>query len=112
MNSQELVKQAASLQKRIKAYGKGPAFDGDPEEGAKAQVCEFLKLYAGPKSAFLKRAETVVGTGSAPIKTLSAILDAFIEFVEAGLAQGLSPERQAKIDVVSDFLGQAQALLE
>ena len=39
-------------------------------------------------------------------------LNAFIEYVEAGLHEGISPERRGQLDIVSDFLEQANTLLE
>lgn len=111
MDTTELVAQAKALQTRLGQYAHD-RFDGDLGEGAKAQVCEFLRLYAGPKSAFFKRAEEATGSSPYLVGTLNAILSSFIEYVGAGLARGLSPQRQAQIDVVSDFLGQANALLE
>jgi hypothetical protein len=111
MNAQDLIAQAEALRRRIKAYARDGA-EGDPGEAAKAQVCEFLRLYAGPKSAFFKRAEDANGYAPYLVGTLDAILGSFVEYLSAGLAQGLSPQRQAQIDVVSDFLGQANNLLE
>ena len=46
------------------------------------------------------------------VATLVSIVQSFIEYVQAGLATGVSPERQAQLDVVSDLLGQANSLLE
>lgn len=42
---------------------------------------------------------------------IAATLEAFVDYVSAGLQQGLSPERKAQLDVVSDFLQQAHDLL-
>lgn len=115
MDAKQIIDQAARLRERLKGYveaRQGGNKIGSPEEAAKAQVCEFLRQYAGPKSAFLKQAEAASGYTAFMIATLTAILNSFIEYVEAGLATGLSPERQAQIDVVSDFLSQAQAMLE
>ena len=85
--------------------------DKHAPDGVKAQVCEFLRLYAGPKSAFYKAASEAEGWGEAQGATLAAVLDNFIAFVRAGLHAEISPERRAQLDIVSDFLGQAQALL-
>ena len=46
------------------------------------------------------------------VATLVSLVDSFIEYLQAGLATGISPERQAQLDVVSDLLGQANSLLE
>ena len=115
MDTKQIVEQATKLRERIGGYGEARRDGskvGSPEDAAKAQVCEFLRQYAGPKSAFLKQAEAASGYTAFMLATLTAILSSFIEYVQAGLATGLSPERQAQIDVVSDILGQAQAMLE
>lgn len=46
------------------------------------------------------------------IGQLTAVLDSFIEYLGAGLATGISPQRKAQIDVVSDFLDQSLKILE
>jgi hypothetical protein len=111
MTTDELIQQAEALKKRIQPYGiheqgisKG--------EGAKAQVCEFLRVYAGPKSAFTKEAEAAAGNDKYQVAMLTHILNSYVEFLRAGLASGVTPEVRAQIDVVSDILAQAQALLE
>ena len=111
MDTQEIIRQAQRLQQRIQPYG-NDQLAGEPGDGAKAQVCEFLRAYAGPKSAFLKQAEGASGFSSHMVPPLSSIIQSFIEYLEAGLASGVSPERRAQLDVVSDFLVQANALLE
>jgi len=109
MESGVLIGHARALLGRIDAYGRSQ----ESADAAKAQVSEFLRQYGGPKSAFTAQAERV---GSWPpefaFASLKAIVESFIEYVEAGLAQGLSPERQAKLDVVSDILEQAHFMLE
>jgi len=112
MDTKQLLIQAVALKDRIQGYVQFGDQPGAPQQAAKAQVCEFLHQYAGPKSAFLKQAEEADGYDRYMIATLTAILASFIEFLSAGLSSGLSPERQAQIDVVSDILGQAQAMLE
>jgi len=111
MDTNQLIQHALELSKRIQAYVRAGEH-GQPEEAAKAQVCEFLRQYAGPRSAFLKQAEAARGYDKFMIATLTAILNSFIEYLRAGLSSGLSPEHQARIDVVSDVLAQAQAMLE
>lgn len=111
MNTNELIQQAKALRRRIQAYARDGT-EGSPGDAAQAQVCEFLRQYAGAKSAFVKQAELAQGYDSYRVNTLTAILDSFVEYLEAGLATGLSPERRAQLDVVSDILGQAQLMLE
>ena len=111
MEVAELIKQAKALIERVEPYASGRA-PGSPGDAAKAQVCEFLRVYAGPRSAFLRQAEEAVGVSHHVVPTLQAIVQSFAEFLRAGLATGFSPERQAQMDVVSDILGQARSLLD
>ncbi len=111
MDSQKVIAQTKALRSRIQTYGR-TASEGQPSQGAQAQVCEFLRNYAGQKTAFTNQAEAAGGSEAYLVATLSAILDSFVEYLEAGLATGLSPERQAQLDVVSDVLGQAQLMLD
>ena len=104
MDTQEITRQAEAMRTRIRQDDNG--------EGAKAQVCEFLRIYAGPKSAFLKQAESANGISGYVVTTLVSILGAFTEYLQAGLSAGESPERRAQLDVVSDLLEQANSLLE
>ena len=80
--------------------------------GVKAEVIEFLKNYSGPNSSFFEQARNVTGSDYHQLLDLEAILKSFIDYVESGLQAGISPERRAQIDVVSDFLDQANRLLE
>ena len=111
MDTEKIIREAKSLQARIYEYAERK-WAGDHGRAAQAQVCEFLRNYAGPKSAFLEQAEAVRGFPESLVPTLISILLSFIEYLEAGLATGVSPERQAQLDVVSDLLGQAGSLLE
>jgi hypothetical protein len=111
MDTHQIVEHARQLKQRIQQYARRQE-EGDPGEAARAQVCEFLAHYAGPQSAFTKQAEATTGFAGHRVSTLSSILESFAEYLESGLSTGLSPERRAQIDVVSDFLGQAQAMLD
>ncbi|RJX28606.1 MAG: hypothetical protein C4531_11505 [Desulfurivibrio sp.] len=81
--------------------------------GTLAEALEFLRIYAGEKSSFYKSLSTIdqKGRGKYVMKYVATDLEAFIRFVQNGLHQGISIERQAQIDVVSDFLEQANNLL-
>jgi len=111
MDTKELMRQAEDLRARIRRYARQD-HAGAYGEAAKAQVCEFLRAYAGPKSAFLKQAEAAQGFSGYLVTTLDSILTSFVEYLQAGLATGISPERKAQLDVVSDILVQANSLLE
>ncbi|MEQ1845152.1 MAG: hypothetical protein ABL983_06185 [Nitrospira sp.] len=107
MESLELTTQA----KRIMAVLQKA--DENSYKGAHAQACEFLRVYAGPKSSFLENMRSVEGyvpRRGCPIG--ANIMQSYIDYVEAGLAQEITPERKAQLDIVSDFLEQANALLE
>lgn len=78
--------------------------------GVQAQVLEFLSTFAGERSAFYKAANHPIGINSGSI--LVSTLENFRSYIEAGLADVRSPERQAQLDVVNDLLEQAQSLLE
>ena len=104
MKPEDLVIQA----KRI---AKGTA----PSTGASilAEAREFLRVYAGEKSAFYKQLLEVSQhtTDHSIRESVNGIIGAFIRYVESGLLEGVSIQRRAEIDVVSDFLSQADRLL-
>lgn len=73
---------------------------------------EFIRIYAGEKSAFYKNISKIQGGTPAFFENhAKSFLESFINFIERGLLEGVSIERKAQIDVVSDFLEQAQDLL-
>ena len=111
MDTQDITRQTEALRTRIRQYDRRDS-DGDHGRAARAQVCEFLRIYAGPKSAFLKEAEESSALLDDSVITLDSILGSFTEYLQAGLSAGKSPERLAQLDVVSDLLGQANSLLE
>ena len=80
-----------------------------------SEAKEFLRVYAGPRSAFYTDLAGIPGmnayTNTVHQCALGA-LEGFIAQVENDLLQAMSLERRAQIDVVSDFLQQAQQLLE
>jgi hypothetical protein len=106
MNNEELIGQIDRLIERSTSTR--------AIEGVYAEVCEFLRRYAGPKSEFfliLKGMGLQSWSYEAQASSLQSFLTAFRAFVEAGLHSDVSPERRAQLDVVSDFLEQAQQLL-
>ena len=50
MNAQEVISHARALESRLDRYAQVGG-EGDTGQGAKAQVCEFLRTFAGPKIA-------------------------------------------------------------
>ena len=106
MDVTKLIEQIDRIVKKVKP--------GDIE-GVHAEACEFLRVYASPKSEFfalLKDTSPRKFTRDYVAKIIPDVLGSFREYVEAGLHAEISPERQAQIDVVSDFLGQAHQFLE
>lgn len=82
--------------------------------GIHARVSDFLISFAGKNSPFLSQIESrsLPSDRSKAGQYLAEILKAYIAHLESGLIRGLSPKRQAEIDVTSDFLDQAQGLLK
>lgn len=108
MDNAELFVHIDRLKKVVLAAGQN--YSG--VLGAKAQVTEFLRNFAGPKSSFLSMAEESSGSIEIFQARLMSVLDNFRSYVEADLSGGVSPTRRAQLDVVSDFLEQAQLLLD
>ncbi len=104
MNTDDLVNQA----KRIIESGRrssGP--------GLLAEAMEFHRVYSGERSSFFKNLSKVDQKQHDVYLSQIVVsnLEAFIRYVENGLLEGISIERKAQIDVVSDFLDQANTLL-
>jgi hypothetical protein len=107
MNREELLIQTKRILAKVENYAAINTY---------AEACEFLRKYAGENSSFLEalkiyRAAAVNDSRSA-IDAMLEILNSFHDYVEAGLLQATSPERQAQLDVVSDYLEMANTLLE
>ncbi len=76
------------------------------------EVGEFLRVYGGPKNAFLESFEQKQPWYlDNPAGAIVPILESFLDYLEAGLYAGISPERRAQLDVVSDLLDMANTLL-
>ncbi|HEV7427375.1 MAG TPA: hypothetical protein VGQ46_13495 [Thermoanaerobaculia bacterium] len=124
MNEQETIQHVNRLRKRVQALEK--KHSGEPIEfadlygkttppspaGLKAEVVEFLKLAAGPKSEFSTLAQAAGGTHKNTLRVLDSILEGFVAHVNAGLQSAIGPRRQVQIEVVSDLLEQVNLLLE
>ncbi len=109
MDSDKLIEQS----KRLILATEGSINNAGKMKGTIAQVCEFLKRYAGTNSAFLEIAKSAQNFNNEyGSKLLIGTLNSFIEYIEAGLLNDISPERKAQLDVVSDFLEQAHNLLQ
>lgn len=103
MDGDELINQS----KRIIETSKENSFQGYTE------AVEFLRVFSGDKSSFYTNILNYRNSKDyfRRDRTIT-ILNAFINYIENGLMEEVSIERKAQIDVVSDFLDQANTLLE
>jgi len=87
---------------------------GDMKIG-KLQAIEFLKTFSGPTSTFFLMASEDGSDGRDPGNSAARVgkcLEAFIQYVESGLYKEITPEREAELELLSDYLSQAQGLLQ
>jgi hypothetical protein len=82
--------------------------------GPLAEARELVRVTAGEKSAFYKALMAIDQNWNAEFsaKHIDSALRSYISFLKTGLVGGVSLQRQAQLDVVSDILEQAQQLLE
>jgi hypothetical protein len=81
--------------------------------GGLVQAREFLRIYAGEESSFFKTLSQIRSSAYAEqkINRVTQVLTSFIEFVNNDLLRSISLEREIQIDTVSDYLEQAESLL-
>ena len=86
--------------------------DKNPHGGL-TQAREFLRVYAGEDTAFFKTLSQISSSATNTLKEIrvSGVLNSFIEYVENDLLRSLSLEREIQIETVSDYLEQAETLL-
>ncbi len=90
-------------------------FPGMPRSQAYSEAKEFLRIYAGPNSSFYQMIADIPWEqhdGSLTFERVQSSLQGFLGSLETGYNLGISPEKKAQLDVVSDFLGMAQIILE
>lgn len=111
MKTEEVVSHANELIGIANAVG---VEDYAKFRGIHARVSDFLISFAGKTSPFLSQIEfkLLPNDRKKAGQHLAEILKAYIAHLESGLVRGLSPKRQAEIDVTSDFLDQANGLLQ
>ena len=103
MNSEDLIAHTRRLIQKVSE---------DSIAGTFSEACEFLRVFGGENSEFYQSLKTNAGLGyDTRARVTRQILQSFQEYVTAGLRQGVSPERRAQLDVVSDFLEMANRLL-
>jgi len=110
MEIEKVIEKAKEILNSLKSK-RGPILGDGIGKGMKAMVCEFLRVYGGKNNSFWSQADKVQGADEYMIDLLYEILNSFIIYAENGLVSGISPVRQAQIDVVNDFLEQANFLL-
>ena len=105
MNSETILAQAQRIASSVQGRRIGDVY---PE------ALEFLRRFAGEKSAFYLQLAKVSPTAATEYVEGRIIdsLTSFVTFIENGLSDEISLERRAQLDVVSDILGQAQNLLD
>lgn len=118
MEKSEVLEHAKRLLEKVeslarKSESESPISDRPVRANeVKAEITESLKSYSEPRSSFHEQANKVSGNDSYQLQQLESIMESFIGYVEAGLQAGISLERRAQIDVVSDLLDQVNRLLE
>lgn len=78
---------------------------------ASIEALEFLRIYAGEKSAFYKQGQLKNENDWIGGNRAIDALRGYVNFLSNGLTSSVSIERAVQIEVVSDFLEQAQKLL-
>ena len=112
MTREELVGHAEALITKLQPYASAQKRDRGnvlTAEGHRAEVEAFLRDFTGSNSPFARRA--VALSSYSGYDDLLSLVVGFRDYVNAGLWGAASPERQAKLEVASDLLEQAAALL-
>ncbi len=114
MTTEEAIQHASYFVEELRALHARSRISGNGHSasGLKAQVVDFLRIAAGPKSAFTQQAQSVEGVVHYQATQLAAIVQGFMGSLKRGLGGAVSPERKAQLDTVSDLLEQAQQLLD
>jgi hypothetical protein len=103
MNKEEIINQAKRIIKETETNS----------YGGLAQSKEFLKTYGGKDNHFHSMLDKIGGaTSSSFIKSkVTSVLLSFIKYAENDLTRNISLEREIQIETVSDYLEQAENLL-
>jgi len=116
MTADETIRHAKHFHDELRKFEAQAREDTDSRYsvvGLRAQVLDFLRVAAGPKSAFAQQVEQLRPDSDWYVAAqLAAIMQSFVGHMERGLGGAISVERKAQLDVVSDLLGQAYQLLE
>ena len=110
MTRQEIAEQAARIGHLFDDIGREDGYNAFL--GAHTHATEFFRQFAGPDSEFFTAMKEVSPRyPDLAAKNAVAIMGSFRLFVEQGLHRALTPEHEAQLAVVSDFLDQARQLL-
>ena len=103
MTKEELISQADRI---IKSTNNNPI-------GSLVQAKQFLKTYAGYNNQFFLSLEEIKSKAFSDvlIYKIKNVLKSFIEYVDNDLLRGISLEREIQVETVSDYLEQAELLL-
>jgi len=103
MTKEELIEQS----KRIMNSAR------DNSQAGLTQAIEFLRIYAGESTSFYKTLSeiNVRATDTYKSNYVFSVLNSFIQYVENDLLRSISLEREIQIETVSDYLSQAENLL-
>ncbi|AZJ32236.1 hypothetical protein SAMN05444344_2962 [Tenacibaculum mesophilum] len=103
MTKEDLIRNAERIKKTSK----------DNAHGGLVEAREFLRIYAGEDSSFYKTLAQLKSGAYDSTKTsrVNGVLTTFIDFVNNDLLRSISLEREIQIDTVSDYLEQAEKLL-
>jgi hypothetical protein len=104
MEMNDIINQAKRIMNETEA---------DNSFGKLAEAKEFFRVYGGKNNSFCKNLDNISLSTSRSYmaEAIKMNLESFINYVENGLLDGVSVERNARIDVVSDYLDQANSLL-
>lgn len=102
MTKDELIAHAIRIKGQVQ-----PNF-----QGSLTQAKEFFKTYGGPDNSFYKELNVTINTTyDGHVHRLQGILDSFVDYVRNDLLRSISLEREIQVETVSDFLAQAEQLL-
>ena len=103
MTKEDLIKNSKRI---INSSEKNP-------HGGLVEAREFLRVYAGEESSFYKTLAQLSANNYDSTKTnrVNQVLSTFIDFVDNDLLRSISLQREIQIDTVSDYLEQAESLL-
>jgi len=80
--------------------------------GSVAEIRNLISSYIGKNNPFYEAIDRVNSNSQYAIESLNSILDSFLRAVEKELVSNVSFERKLKIEVVNDYLAQAEILLD